>query len=399
MKSAPGSSAGVVSATLALLCVLLWVRPFDRINYAMDAVVHAAPRWSQVETMYRDPRTQDVTHGADPRTSLETVRRYWQQEPSASKVMFIGNSQMLAMSLAPGEMPSPVPDKTYVDLLAQQFNALPDNPVLIYRLAAPGMSYAEALWYLEYVICNPGLHPSGIVLQLNYQAFWTGAIRDSLDDLMDNACFRARVHTIAASDAAYADDFQAAEKSYIHAHEQNVPVNPDPSAIAFGPRLETAFRTNLQKTSLFQDGYIQKDDFAQMLYRLRLYVLQVKPSNARSVTGPRLTKSQAALETIAQRCADEHIRLVLFSAPVNPAVSLYSSDSDRTTYTGFVQKLAAEHQLPFFDLEHAIDGQYWGRQFNSADPLHIGRKGHELLAADMAPVVRQAAVRKATSGE
>jgi hypothetical protein len=391
MKSAAAASLGLVLMTLLLLCGLMWARPFDRISLAMDAVVHAAPKWSQVENLYLDPHTQETSHGADPRVSLNTLEDYWKAQASTPKVLFIGNSQMLAMSLAPGEPPSTSPEKTYVDLLAADFQASLAHRALIYRLAAPGMSYEEALWSVEYVLCHPALRPSGVVLQINYQAFWTGGIRSSLENLLDDSCFRGRIDALANSSQPYSDDLKEAEKEYRHLRDESAPDKTQNRSVAFGPQLESGLRGHLDKVSLYQSGLGQKDDFAQMLYRLRLYVLQVKPSTARSVTGPRLTKSQSALNDIARIAAEAGIRLILFSAPVNPAVSLYSSETDRATYTNFVKDLVTRRTLPFFDFEHAVEGRYWGRQFNSADPLHIGRRGHEIFASDMKPVVEKAA--------
>ena len=387
----------VLPVTLLMLALLLWLHPFDRISSGMDAIVHAAPRWSQVENLERNPRTQETTHGDDPAASLATLQQYWQQNPAAAKVIFIGNSQMLAMSLAPGEQPSPTPDRTYPDLLAANLQSQQPAPVLIYRLAAPGMSYPEALWYLEYLDCHPALHPTSIVLQINYQAFWTGGIRESLTGLLKNdkdACFSDRIRKITRSGAPYADDFAEALHNFQQSGKQDTAVKTAAGSGGFGPPLETAFRTELQKATLFRDGEAQKDDFAQMLYRLRLYVLQVKPSTARSVTGPRLLKSQAALQAFAALCHESHIGLVVFTAPVNPAVSLFSSDADRSTYQNFVQSFVATNHLPFFNLENAIPAQYWGRQFNSADPLHIGREGHRLLAKFMMPVVQRAVAQE-----
>ena len=384
-------TASILPVTLLMLAFLLWAHPFEQISSAMDAVVHAAPRWSQVQNLERDPLTQETTHGEDPRTSLATLERYWSQHPEAARVLFIGNSQMLAMSLAPGEQPSPTPDRTYTDLLADSLRSRQPDPVLVYRLAAPGMSYEEALWYLEYLVCRPGLRPSAIVLQINYQAFWTGGVRESLNGLLDSdGCFRNRIENLSLSGAPFADEYSEALKTYSQAGKRDAAVKTAPATGGFGTGLETAFRTRLEKAVLFRDGSAQKDDFAQMLYRLRLYVLQVKPSNARSVTGPRLVKSQLALEAFASLCKAWKIPLVIFTAPVNPAVSLFSSDNDRNTYQSFVQGFVARFHLPFFNLENAIPGQYWGRQFNSADPLHIGREGHRLLARFMMPVVKTA---------
>jgi hypothetical protein len=133
-----------------------------------------------------------------------------------------------------------------------------------------------------------------------------------------------------------------------------------------------------------------KDSFEEMLYRARIYFLRIKPSNARSVVGPQLTRSQAAVEAIAESCRAAGVRLAIVTAPVNPAVSLYRSPEDRLRYVSFVHTVAERYGLPLADLESSVTANLWGRQLNGPDPLHMGRAAHAVIAAKVAPFVQNA---------
>src|SRR5271155_3184336 len=95
----------VLTCTLALLALLVHLNPFDPICDAMDRLFGAPPKWTQVTNLYRDPLTQEVTHGDDPVSSLGVLKEYWHERGSHQRMVFVGNSQMHAISLAPGEGP------------------------------------------------------------------------------------------------------------------------------------------------------------------------------------------------------------------------------------------------------------------------------------------------------
>jgi hypothetical protein len=121
-----------------------------------------------------------------------------------------------------------------------------------------------------------------------------------------------------------------------------------------------------------------------MLYRARIYFLRIKPSTARSIMGPQLTRSQAAVEAIAESCRNAGVRLAIFTAPVNPAVSLYRSPDDKSRFQSFVRATAERYRVPVADLEASVAAQFWGRQLNGPDPLHMGRAAQAVVAARVA---------------
>jgi hypothetical protein len=368
------ATAGTVAATLALTAALLWVDPFAQFSAVLDAAFGAAPQWTQVSNLSRDPHTQEISHGENPRAGLDFLAGYWRGK-AGERVVILGNSQTFSVSLAPGELPRKEPEPTYPDLVAAH---LAQKGALGYRLAAPGLSYSEALWCLEYLLSSPALTPSTIVLQVNYQAFWNGGIRASMQDLLRTPEFRARIDRLAGSGQAYAEGFGDALRKWDVQRSQTAAAGA-PQA-GFGPRLEKLARGWLAAIPLFHRRPLVKDSFAQLLYRMRLYFLRIKPSNARSIDGPRMTQSQAAIEEIARECQTGGVRLILLVAPVNPSVSLYRSKEDKARYEDFVQTVATGHGLTRLDLENAVEAPLWGRQLNSPDPLHLGRRGHEAVS-------------------
>jgi hypothetical protein len=396
------SAMTVLSCTLAILAGLIHIDPFDFTSEAMDRLFGAPPKWTQVTNLYRDPLTQEVTHGDDPVNSLSVLKEYWHQREGGQKVVFMGNSQMHAMSLAPGEQPVTVPEKTYVDLVGDDLRLTNPNE-LPYRLSSSDMSYPEVFWELNYMLDDPDLRPEIVVLQMNYQAFWAGGIRDSMLPMLRRPSFRKRMEGFSASGLpevlAYADALRRYDQGKTN-NSENPVTNADsmPTSVfnpygTLGYDLETYVRARLDRLSSEQRRGALRESFEDVLYRGRLYLLQLKPSTARSITGSRLLASRSAVDSIATLCAVNNVRLVLFQAPVNPNVSLYRTSADRESYHAFVSGVAANYRIPLFDFENSIGAQLWGRMLNSPEPLHMGRIAHQQMAKQFIGTVKLVLIR------
>jgi len=379
-------AAGILAHTLLFTVALLWIDPFARVNSALDAAFGAAPKWTQVTNLVHDPRIQDIYHGEHPLITFQHAAGYWRSQPGKRRVVLIGNSQMFSVSLAPGEFPQTALEHTYPDLVMAR---LESQGVLTYRLAAPGLSYSEALCEIDYLLGHPDLRPALIVLQMNYQTFWNSGIRDSLLELLDDRDFRQQAKRLARSGKPYADDFASALAKYEGRDAPPGSARATPHN-RFGSRLENFTRQELSAVAVFRRGHDAKDSFEEMLYRARIYLLRIKPSTARSIQGPQLTRSQAAVEAIAESCRGVGVHLAIFTAPVNPAVSLYRSPEDKSRFEGFVRAVAERYRLPLADLETSVAGELWGRQLNGSDPLHMGRSAQAVVAAEVAPFIRKA---------
>src|SRR5262249_17286199 len=113
----------------------------------------------------------------------------------------------------------------------------------------PGLSYSEALCEIEYLLGHPDLRPSLIVLQMNYQAFWNGGIRDSFLELLDDRAFRQQARQLAQSRKAYADDFASALLKYEEREASPRSANP-PQDGGFGSPLDTFARQKLSAVTV-----------------------------------------------------------------------------------------------------------------------------------------------------
>ena len=129
------STAWILGATLAGVGGLLACAPFDSARGALEKMFAAGPAWAQVRSVYVDPTTQEVSHGENPSRSLDILRTNW-SEAAQARIVFVGNSQMFSVSLAPGEAAPAGLEKTYPDIVANQFS----GAAKCYRLAAPAIS-------------------------------------------------------------------------------------------------------------------------------------------------------------------------------------------------------------------------------------------------------------------
>jgi hypothetical protein len=385
----------VLSSTLALLAGLLLVAPFRLLTRGMDWLYGAPPEWTQVTTLVQDDRVHEVSSGDHPLASLAKLERQWAEHPHRPRVVLIGNSQMQTITLAPGEPPPSRGEKTYFDHLADALG-VPPTSALLYRLSAGGLSYPEALWYTQYLMSMPGLRPDVLVLQINYQSFWQGGIRESMYELLATEPFRLAIRQLAGQRHPYSDTLEEALARFAKgsASEQAAgrasgAAQTSAGSSAFGPTVEARFREAMEGSSVFRRRHDEKRHLMEFLYRFRVYVLGLKPSNARSITGTRLVRSRAALETIVDLCREHNVRLILFLAPLNPEVNLFRTPADGQGYHDFAEALAARANVPLLDLESKIPAEFWGRYLNSPDPLHLGRKGHQRMAALLLPFVRE----------
>lgn len=383
------SAAGVLASTLVLLVGLLHFDPFAAICDGMDTMFGAPPKWTQVTNVYLNPRTQEITRGDDPITSLEILKQYWHQCSGSGRIVFVGNSQMHSINLASGELPSSTPEKTYVDLVMDEIRRT-EPTELMYRLSSSGMSYPEVLWELNYMLDDRDLRPEMVLLQMNYQAFWTGGIRDSMLPMLRQPSFRARIEALAASGRPDASAYEDAMHRFDQVESKDPPKSETASEsgltsvfstqVTPGYAMETRVRAWMDKVSPQQHRAELKESFENVLYRGRLYLLRLKPSTARSLSGSRLLAAQSAVDSIAALCAANRVRLLLFHAPVNPNVDLYRTPEDRETYRRFVADIAARYGIPLFDFENSIGPELWGHLLNGPDPLHMGRTAQQEMA-------------------
>ncbi len=393
-----GSLAAVAAATSVFLVGIFVARPFQKVSLALDTAFHATPAWTQVAALTRDPRTQELSTGEHPRKSLEALSSHWQSRPDTRKVVIIGNSQTMAMSLAPGEPPPAqgAEERTWTDWTAAHFANEAPTKALVYRLSAPGMSYPEALWYMEYLALHPDLRPDALVLQINYQSFWNGGVRAGMLEMLEEPSFRDVIEQESRREQPYSETFANALTDYAKKASSATKASSEASSPGFGAALETLARGKLDAIPGFHARHEQKEDLVEMLYRSRIYVLRLKPTTARSISGTRVLQAVACLDRILQFCSEQKITPLLFLAPVNPEVNLYRTPEDKAQFFARIHEIEARGHVTLRSLENNIPAAMWGRQFDGPDPLHLGREGHHEMARQMIPAIE--AVLKGQDG-
>ena len=246
--------------TLVFLSVLLLIHPFDWLNQGLDYLFGAPPKWAQVQNLFRDRHLQEVTRGEEPRESFSILADYWRQFPDRKRVVFIGNSQMMSVSLAKNEKQLSTPEKSWVDTIATRAQS-EQPPVSVYRLSTPGMSYMEALYYMKYLLSHPELKPDLLVLQLNYQAFWQAGIRPGMQELLSDSSFRNIINEQSGQNQSHSADFRTVvaqwdQQSTVSTKEADV---HQPA----GSVIEAETRELLDQWPKFKNRHHQKEEDQQ----------------------------------------------------------------------------------------------------------------------------------------
>jgi len=353
-----------------------------------------------VENLYRDPWTQETSRSDDTLASLRLIEPNWCEATERTRFMLMGNSQTLAIVLAPSEAPISGVEKTYPDYLLDGLHEQGAS-VRGYRLSAPNLGYTEALWYVTYLIAHPCITPTDLILQLNFETFRKTGIRDRLLQMLDDPAFAAAVAREAESPTAYGPMFEQA----IHRYRARIASTTgrkdkdSPGAATTGvtlsegtgPRLETEARRVLERSPAFRTRSFIKGDFVNLLYLARVYFLGITTSTKRSVSAATLSLNVSAVERIGELCRAHGIRLSVFNAPQNPIVPLYQTEADRTEYQRVIADIARRYAWKSYDFENSIGKDMWGVWLDGPDPVHFGRAAHKqfahvLLDAHVIPV-------------
>jgi hypothetical protein len=377
--------AAALAQTVLVLGLLLWVRPLAAVNALIDRAFRVPGKASKLVPTRRNPDLHETSFGDNPLASFRHLAATWAKHPGAKRVVFAGNSQLQFVTLADDEPWTDQPEPTAVDWVAEQY-AASGRPVVCYRLSAGALSYTEALWSLLYLVNHPEVKPDAFVLQANYQGFWNSGLRSGMLTLLDDPAFAAAAaHLAQPGSSLFAEAFEQAIQK--HAAEQDRRTKgPGPAAagttLPAGHHLETRVREALDANfPLFRQRGEHKVDLLNTLYRGRIYLLGLRASSARSISGPRLDRSRASLEAIAAVCRANGVRMMIYDAPLNPRVSLFKTAADRSGYVDYLARFSRERQVPLFDLSAIVPERFWGRLLDGPEPLHLSRAGHKQLAS------------------
>ncbi len=380
------SLIGVLGATFVFLWLLLWTDPFAMVRSVLLHVFPGGPENAKVDNLYQDPVTQEVTKGDRPAASLTQLASLRAKYQDWKQVYLIGNSQTYYTILAPGERQVSEPQKTYPDLVSAQCCTKPQSKTFFYRLAAPNITYPEALWYLHYLLAVPELRPDRMIVQVNYQTFRLSGIRDGMLGLLSEPRFRAVIESASHASAPYAGMFEQALSRYAEKVGKQTVGGDGGSRTGmnashgFGTLLEAKVRHALSISAAWADRHVLKSSFLLTLYLLRVDLAGIKPTTPRSIGGASLAVNVSALEEMAALCKRNGVEMALLNAPQNPATSLYRTAADRRTYTEIINGIPKKYGFRLYDFEQSMPREYWGVWIDGPDPIHFGREGHQRMA-------------------
>jgi lysophospholipase L1-like esterase len=136
----------------------------------------------------------------------------------------------------------------------------------------------------------------------------------------------------------------------------------------------------MERVALFANREQRKASFLQTLYVLRVHLLGISPTSRRHIAGAPLEQNFEALEDIVALAKRHGTQVLVYNAPVNPAVDMFFPEE----YAAYVQRLralCAGEGIPFADLATAVPENLWGYWIDGPDPIHFNAEGHRVIHA------------------
>jgi hypothetical protein len=124
----------------------------------------------------------------------------------------------------------------------------------------------------------------------------------------------------------------------------------------------------------------RKVAFLGTLYALRVYLLALKPTTKRHILGQPLEQNFSALEDLVRLARASGARVIIYNAPVNPAVTLFYDDEYRS-YLERLHSFATREGCSYADFSTAVPEDEWGFFIDGADPIHFDEHAHQRMGA------------------
>jgi lysophospholipase L1-like esterase len=130
---------------------------------------------------------------------------------------------------------------------------------------------------------------------------------------------------------------------------------------------------------LYRQRESRKAEFLLDLYTIRVLGLGISPTTRRHILGQPLAQNFAAMTDLLRLARASGALVLVYNAPVNPAVSMFYEDEYRA-YVERLRALAAAESAVFADLATAVPRDLWGYWIDGPDPIHVSEGGHGVIA-------------------
>lgn len=375
-----GRAVVLLLATLALIGVL---GSFDACN-VLAVKLTGGGETVRMQPTRVDPREIDAAHGEN---LLETLSKLPRTEGGRERVLFVGNSQQYTASLPRGAVPD---ESRKVEISSLQFAHLLEQKApgqfQVFAGAAPNQTFAEALWQGLYWFRVSTHPPKVLVLQASFDTFRKEGIRPGFQTLLGDTDFVRVLETFEREhpSRAWSSAFEQAKKARAD-REREARNQADKKRT-----VESALRDVLEMVPLYANREQKRASFLELLYLARVHALGISPTTRRHIIGQPLEENFQALEDLADVAIASGATVLIYNAPVNPAVDMFFPD-EYAMYLARLNDLSKRCSVGFADLRDAVSRDEWGYWIDGPDPIHFDEHGHEALAKRLFEVFGTAA--------
>lgn len=357
---------GLLAGTAVVVAALGAFDPFDAVSrwlLGSDETVRRQP-------VRQDPASWDLSFGEDLERSLSTRPL---PPAGARRILVLGDSQQYTCSLPRGGRVAN--DHRAVlasDHLAARLASRESRPVSIYNASAPRQTLAEALWQGVYWLKVAPDRPEVVIVQSNFDRYRHAGIRAGFQTLLGDAAFTAALNALTTQgERPYTEQVVGAIRAYSWRRAE--------LGGGRGVSPEAALRRGLEGLPLYRLRGERRATLENALFHLRIRAFGLRPAGRRHVLGPPLAQNLAALEDLVRLARTSGARVLVYNAPLNPAVPLFYDDEYRE-YLDRLRRLARSESATFADLADALPPERWGYWIDAPDAVHFDEAGHQILA-------------------
>jgi len=145
------------------------------------------------------------------------------------------------------------------------------------------------------------------------------------------------------------------------------------------------------KASLSFESWNLRDQYrsniSSMLYRLRNYIFDIKPTDVRKIIRGRYDRNLDSFSSILLSAEKKNINVIVYIAPIRNDIRIPYDLNEYSDFKEAVEKISSFYNVNFINLEKLIPNELWGLKSATTlggepevDFMHFQDEGHKILA-------------------
>lgn len=305
-------------------------------------------------------------------------------DPQQTQLMYIGNSQTIAiMDQNPGDLISP----QWLQILLRRAKSDATPAVEVNIGSLPNLTMPELLIK---IVAAREAHPRQadiVIASAVLEEFRGLGVRDEVARLVETPAVKLRLAELLSQNPDLPSTHRALAS--LVGPGANVPSSgrSNLSAASFAARVEDRLQNLISKLPVFSrrediQGFVYLD-----YYNCRNRVLGINSASIRPVPDSAYKTSLETIELALRYAQAEHIKLVIYLAPIRPVQPNPNLPSDVATFRKDVPALCARYGTNCFDYVDLVPENLWTNYPDNApgtegqrDYAHFTGAGHKLVA-------------------